>query len=73
MDKNLELIFLTTDGKTVRITVNDPRSDLNEETIKNVMETIIGLDVFQSTNGASLASIKEAKIVEQSVQVFDLD
>ncbi|WP_033827091.1 DUF2922 domain-containing protein [Bacillus andreraoultii] len=71
MDTTLELVFLATDGRTVRISVNDPKENLDEELIKNVMNQILLADVFQASSGASLASIKEARIVSRSTEVFN--
>ncbi len=70
MEANLELVFLAADGRTVRITVNDPKDGLDEETVRNVMEEIIAADVFQSTGGASLAAVKEARKITRTVEVF---
>lgn len=72
MDTNLELVFLATDGRTVRVVVNEPKENLDEETIKNAMNEIITADVFETSSGASLASIKEARKVQKSVEVITL-
>lgn len=72
MQRTLELIFLAADGKTVRITVNDPKEGLDDTTIRNVMNQIITANVFQSTGGAPLTSVKEARITERSVEIFEL-
>lgn len=72
MDRNLELVFLATDGKTVRITVNDPKDNLDEKMIKNAMSQILSANVFQTSSGAPLASMKEARIINQNVEVFNL-
>lgn len=72
METNLELVFLATDGKTVRITVNDPKDDLNEEIIRNVMIQILTANVFETSSGASLASIKEARKISKNTEVFSL-
>jgi hypothetical protein len=48
---------------------SDPKENLDEETIKGVREEIIAADVFESTGGASLASIKKAQKVQNSVEV----
>lgn len=73
MEKTLELIFIANDGKTIRLTVNDPREDLDEETIKNVMDQIVTADIFQNANGASIAAVKEARIVQRDIEVFSFD
>ena len=72
METNLELVFLATDGKTVRITVNDPKDDLNEEIIRNVMNQILTANVFETSSGAPLVSIKEARKISKNTEVFSL-
>ncbi|MEL3955967.1 DUF2922 domain-containing protein [Caldifermentibacillus hisashii] len=72
METNLELVFLATDGKTVRITVNDPKDNLDEEIIRNVMNQILTANVFETSSGASLASIKEARKISKNTEVFSL-
>lgn len=72
METNLELVFLATDGKTVRVVVNDPKEGLDEATIESVMNQIIAADVFESSSGAALASIKEARKVQRSVEIFEI-
>jgi len=72
METNLELVFLTTDGKTVRITVNDPKDNLDEDSIRDAMNQILAANVFETTSGASLASIKEARRVSRNTEVISL-
>lgn len=72
METNLELVFLATDGKTVRITVNDPKDNLDEEIIRNVMNQILTANVFETSSGASLVSIKEARKISKNTEVFSL-
>lgn len=73
MNTTLELVFLASDGKTVRLSVNDPKEDLDADAIKNAMEQIIAADIFETTTGASFASVKEARKVERTVEVFDFE
>jgi len=71
METSLELVFLATDGKTVRIVVNDPREDLTEADIQQEMNNILSANVFTNSSGASLASIKEARLVNRSIQTYE--
>lgn len=66
MAKTLQLNFNTASGKKVTMTVNDPRPDLTTQTVEAAMQEIIALDVFE-LNGASLATIVDARIVERNV------
>ena len=69
--KKLIMTFKTDEDKNTSISVDDPRENLNETEIKNVMQLILEKDIF-SINGASLVDLVEAKIVQTDTQEFDL-
>lgn len=70
MSKSLDLLFANTEGKTVRINVDEPKDSLTAEQIGQAMETIIQSNVFTSSGG-SLVSKKGARIIEQTVTEYD--
>ena len=69
--KKLMMTFKTDDDKNTSISIDDPRENLNETEIKNVMQLILEKDIF-SISGASLVELVEAKIVQTDTQEFDL-
>ena len=69
--KNLVMTFKSSDDKKVSITVDNPREDLEENEIKEAMDTIIEKDIF-SPNGGSLVSIVCAKVVQTDTTDYDL-
>ena len=69
--KKLMMTFKTDEDKNVSISVDDPRENLNEVEIKNVMQLILQKDIF-SINGASIVDLVEAKIVQTGTTEFDL-
>lgn len=69
--KKLMMTFKTDENKNVSISVEDPRENLNEGEIKNVMQLILEKDIF-SIGGASIVGLVEAKIVQTDTQEFDL-
>ena len=69
--KKLMMTFRTDDDKNTSISIDDPRENLNETEIKNVMQLILEKDIF-SINGASIVELVEAKIVQTDTQEFDL-
>ncbi|WP_020155575.1 DUF2922 domain-containing protein [Caldibacillus debilis] len=71
MAKTLMLYFLTGSGKTVNLSVNDPKEPLNGDEIKSAMEQIIAADVFEA-KGESLAAVKEARLVDRNVEIFPM-
>ena len=43
MEVTLELVFITSDDRNVRLSVNNPKEDLDGDTIKEAMEQIVAL------------------------------
>ena len=69
--KKLMMTFKTDEDKNTSISIDDPRENLNETEIKNVMQLILEKDIF-SINGASIVDLVEAKIVQTGTTEFDL-
>ncbi len=70
MDKQLELHFVTEDGRTARLIVQDPKEDLTETEIQDAMQEIIDSNAFLMSSGF-LVEMKEARIVERNVTVYE--
>ncbi|MDN4492453.1 DUF2922 domain-containing protein [Ureibacillus aquaedulcis] len=70
MTQVLELKFDTSNGKTLTLTVNEPKENLTPAEVEGVMQTIITSDIFQST-GSSLIGINQARIVERTVSEIE--
>ena len=71
VQKKLVMTFKSSDDKKVSITVDNPREDLEENEIKEAMDTIIEKDI-SSPNGGSLVSIVCAKVVQTDTTDYDL-
>ena len=67
----LMMTFKTDEDKSISISIDNPRENLNKEEIKNVMQLILQKDIF-SINGASIVDLVEAKIVQTGTTEFDL-
>ncbi|MFJ8064561.1 DUF2922 domain-containing protein [Psychrobacillus sp. NPDC096426] len=66
MAKTLQLQFEAANGKNITISVDEPKESLTSEEIQTGMDTIISSNVFQ-VEGAPLALVKSAKVVERNV------
>ncbi|MEY8349354.1 DUF2922 domain-containing protein [Bacillus cereus] len=66
----LELIFLKEDGKTVVFSIDNPVTPVNEQTIGQVMDTILSSAIFLSLNGNTRK--KGARLVEKTVSEVTL-
>lgn len=71
MKRVLAMNFITGFGSNMRLSVDDPREDLNPSEIKDFMELVIAKDIFNVEGG--LESIKGATITSTEVDVIDLD
>ena len=68
----LLMSFMTSSGRKVSLFVTDPREDVTETEIKQVMDLIIEKNIF-APNGADIASIVEAKVVVTDTTPYDLE
>ncbi|HSI68099.1 MAG TPA: DUF2922 domain-containing protein [Planococcus sp. (in: firmicutes)] len=71
MAKTLELIFETAAGKSVALTVEEPREDLTGAELSAGMQNIITQNIFE-VEGSPFASAKAARIVERNVMDYAL-
>jgi hypothetical protein len=67
----LELFFLNEEAKSVKIKVDDPRSDVTGEELATAMASIIAADVFTSSGG-NLVSAVGAKVIERNVTEVEI-
>ncbi|WP_421381768.1 DUF2922 domain-containing protein [Bacillus salacetis] len=71
MAKTLELQFLTQFGETARLSVDEPIEPVDPVQVKQVMDTIIATNVFQSNTG-TLVSAEGARVVERNVTEYEV-
>ena len=69
--KRLLMTFMSELDRKVSIAVDDPREDIAEDEIKEVMDLILEKNIF-APNGADLVDTIEAKIVVTATTEFDL-
>lgn len=62
----LQMTFTNEDGKTVMISVADPKEGLTTEEVRDTMQLIIDRGIFVSSGGA-LVAIKGARLVARDV------
>ncbi|MGG4267790.1 DUF2922 domain-containing protein [Peribacillus simplex] len=71
MAKVLEMIFVTEEGKTATISVDNPKEPVNVNTIKLAMEQLIAGNVFVASSG-DFVDLKAARLVERNVEEVEL-
>ena len=69
--KKLVMVFGTDGDKNVSLSVDNPKSNLDESTIKGAMETIVAQNIFVP-NGEQLIKLVEAKIVTTNTDEYEL-
>ncbi|MGL5711562.1 MAG: DUF2922 domain-containing protein [Paraclostridium sp.] len=67
----LVMTFLTQDDRKVSLSIDDPRQDLSERDIKDVMDLVVAKDIF-APNGEKLVGLVEAKVVATDTTEYDL-
>jgi hypothetical protein len=71
--KTLELIFLTSEGKTVRLSIDAPKEPIDSVEVKAAMQSIIESGVFIDNEGFSYETSKEARLIERNITTIDID
>lgn len=71
MAVTLEMKFNTENGKTLTLSVSEPKDNLSAEEVSQAMQTIIDQNVFHN-EGYGLVSINQARIVERNVSELEL-
>ncbi|MCP1493458.1 hypothetical protein J2Y73_003489 [Peribacillus frigoritolerans] len=71
MAKVLELIFVTEEGKSATISVDNPKEPVEVNTVKFAMEKIIAGNVFVTSSG-DFVDLKAARLVERNVEEVEL-
>lgn len=66
MAQTLQMVFRDQIGKSMTISVVDPREDLTQMELETVMNDIIAKNIFDS-NGHDLAEIYAARIIDRQV------
>lgn len=69
MAKKLLLVFKNIKGTTSTLTIDEPKDNLTEAEVKNVMDTIIEKNIFNSTGG-DLIEIKSAEIITTTEEIL---
>ena len=69
--KKLVMTFKTDYDRNVSISVDNPKSSLNENTIKTAMQTIVDQNIFAPA-GEQLVSLVEAKIVVTNTDEYEI-
>ncbi|HWK21523.1 MAG TPA: DUF2922 domain-containing protein [Ureibacillus sp.] len=71
MTQVLEMKFDTANGKTLTLTVNEPKENVSAMEVENAMRTIITSNIFHY-NGNSLVAINQARLVGRTVSNFEI-
>ena len=67
MAKALEMIFVTEEGKSSTISVDNPKEPVDVNQVKQAMQQIIAQNVFITSSG-DFVSIKGVRVVERNVE-----
>lgn len=71
MAKILELIFETSAGKDVVLSVEEPREDLTALQLTTGMQTIITQNIFE-VEGSPFLVAKGARVIERNVVAYEV-
>ncbi|MDM5211030.1 DUF2922 domain-containing protein [Peribacillus sp. NJ4] len=71
MAKVLEMIFVTKEGQSATISVDNPKEPVSVNTVKQAMEKVIAGNVFVTSSG-DFVDLKAARVVERNVEEVEL-
>ncbi|MFT8322799.1 MAG: DUF2922 domain-containing protein [Bacillus sp. (in: firmicutes)] len=71
MAKTLELTFLTSNGKTSKLSLESPVEPVNQGQVLAAMQSIITANIFANENG-ELIGAKSIRLVEHNVTEFGI-
>ena len=70
-ERVLRMIFNTTGGSRWTVNINNPRTNLNSEMVRNAMEGVIAANVFR-TNAGELGGINRAFLITSDITDFEV-
>lgn len=74
MNKILQMEFMSAEGKSRTLRLNNPRANLDRETVEAAMDQIIAVAAFEKDAYGLYASKQAARYVETiTTPLFDLD
>ncbi|HWJ76526.1 MAG TPA: DUF2922 domain-containing protein [Niallia sp.] len=71
MAKTLELTFLTSNGKSSKISLESPNEPVDQSLVLQAMQKVINANIFTSNNG-DLVAAKGIRLVERNVTDYDI-
>lgn len=71
LELKLVMVFKTSAGNKISITVDDPRTDVTETEIKATMDLIVEKNIF-APNGSDVVEALEARVVKTDTTSYDL-
>lgn len=69
MEQTLRLIFRNAEGRSVTISVNDPKDPLESMEVNDVMDQIINTGIFDSSGGSITGKVR-AEVVSREVNTI---
>ena len=71
MEYQLEMTFETSSEDKVNLTIRNCKSDINEDQIKSLMDTIIAKDIFVTAKGSLVSKLSaRVRMIEDSKYKF---
>ncbi|WP_110926707.1 DUF2922 domain-containing protein [Bacillus massiliglaciei] len=71
MAKTLEMVFVTEEGKSATIALDNPIEPVDAGMVKQAMEEILTQNIFTSSSG-DYVSAKSARLVERNVEDVEI-
>jgi len=71
LNKTLQLVFSTEEGRTVSMSLADPVEPVNAQDVEDVMDLIIQKDIFQTASGAINGKVRATLIARETTSILE--
>lgn len=65
---HLELVFTDASGKSRKINISNPKSELNPVTTRSAMQSIVDAEIFHDEFGDMFAQVDTARYITRTVE-----
>ena len=71
MNKTLQLVFSTEEGRTVSMSLSDPVEPVDAQDVEDAMDLIIAKDIFETSSGIITGKVRANLVARETTTVFE--
>jgi hypothetical protein len=71
LNKTLQLVFSTEEGRTVSMSLTDPVEPIVAQDVEDVMDLIVLKDIFLTNSGAITGKVRATLVARESTSILE--